>query len=186
MQLHHKPNPSSDHCVLILKNVQNSNKNRRRKKLIRFEEMWLKEEYYVGVVEEAWDRGTSRESNSLLSTCLGECRSSLSSWNNISFGHVGKKLAALQARLEVLECKRGSSSTLEEIECTRTEINMLLVAEEIMWSQRSRICWLKHGDKNTSFFHTKASSRYQRNTIQGVLDETDCWQSEDGGNWKIL
>ena len=41
--------------------------------------------------------------------------------------------------------------------------------------QRSRISWLKHGYKNISFFHTKASSRYQRNTIQGVLDETGCW-----------
>ena len=48
-----------------------------------------------------------------------------------------------------------------------------------MWRQRSRISWLKHGDKITSFFHTKASSKYQQNTIQGVLDESSCWQSEE-------
>ena len=105
MQLHHKPNPSSDHCVLILKNVQNSNKNRRRKKLFRFEEMWLKEEACVGVVEDAWARGASKESDSPLSSYLGECRHSLISWNNVSFGHMGKKLVALRARLEILECK---------------------------------------------------------------------------------
>ena len=60
MQLHHKPNSSSDHCVLILKDVQNSNKKPCRKKLFRFEEMWLKEESCAALVEEAWDRGTSR------------------------------------------------------------------------------------------------------------------------------
>ena len=146
----------------------------------------VKDEACVGVIEDAWDRGMHKESFSPLSSCLDECRRSLSAWNNNSFGHVGKKLAMLQARLEGLEGMGGSSVTLKEIECTRTEINTLLDSEEIMWHQRSRINWLKHGDKNTSFFHTKASSRYQRNTIQGVLDETDCWQSEDGGNWKIL
>ena len=87
----------------------------------------------------------------------------------------------LQARLEVLEGMRGSYATLEEIECTRTEVNNLLDTEEIMWRHRSRICWLKHGDKNISFFHTKASSRDNRNTIHGVLDDSGSWQSEDEG-----
>ena len=90
-------------------------------------------------------------------------------------------MAALQARLEALECKKGSSATLGEIDCTRSEINKLLDAEEVMWRQRSRISWLKHRDKNTSFFHTKALSRYHRNTIQGVLDESGCWQNEEEG-----
>ena len=143
--------------------------------------MWLKDEACVGVVEDAWDRGMNKDSFSPLSSCLDECRLSLSAWNNNSFGHVGKKLVTLQARLEVLEGMRGSYATLEEIKCTRTEINNLLDTEEIMWRHRSRICWLKHGDKNTSFFHTKASSRYNRNTIHGVLDDSGSWQSEDEG-----
>ena len=46
---------------------------------------------------------------------------------------MGKKLAAMQARLKVLECKRGSTATLEEIECTRMEINKLLDVEDVMW-----------------------------------------------------
>lgn len=94
---------------------------------------------------------------------------------------MGKKLAALQAKLEVLECNRGSSVNLREIDGTRMEMNKLLDAQEVMWRQRSRINRLKHGDKNTSFFHTKASSRYQHNTIQGVLDDLGCWQSEEEG-----
>ena len=105
LNLFHKPNSTSDHCVLILKDVQNSCKKWRWKKLFRFEEMWLKEEACVGVVEDAWARGASKESDSPLSSYLGECRHSLISWNNVSFGHMGKKLVALRARLEILECK---------------------------------------------------------------------------------
>lgn len=46
---------------------------------------------------------------------------------------MGKKLASLQAKLEVLECSQGSDVSMDEIEATRKEINRLLEAEEVIW-----------------------------------------------------
>ena len=45
-----------------------------------------------------------------------------------------------------------------------------------MWKQRSRNNYLKEGDRNTSFFHTKALNRKQQNWIQGLEDENGVWQ----------
>ena len=34
---------------------------------------------------------------------------------------------------------------------------------------------LKYGDQNTRFFHNKASQRFQRNKIVGLLDDSNSW-----------
>ena len=49
-----------------------------------------------------------------------------------------------------------------------------------MWKQRSRNIYLKEGDRNTSFFYTKASNRKQQNWIQGLEDENGLWQEDMG------
>ena len=44
-----------------------------------------------------------------------------------------------------------------------------------MWAHRSRVLWLKDGNKNTRFFHSKASQRRRRNYINGLFDDSGSW-----------
>ena len=53
-------------------------------------------------------------------------------------------------------------SKAEFLEVSKT-LDDLLMKQEIYWAQRSRISWLKHGDKNTKKIHAKASQRRRRN-----------------------
>ena len=43
--------------------------------------------------------------------------------------------------------------------------------EELKWRQRAKEEWLKHGDRNTKYFHACATQRKMRNLIKQIVDE---------------
>ena len=53
----------------------------------------------------------------------------------------------------------------------KKELIVLYDKEEKMWQKRSRIQWLKNGDRNTRFFHGSATQRKRQNFIKGLRDE---------------
>ena len=80
---------SSDHNMLILKAIPPKCRNKRGKRLFRFEAMWLKEDECDEVVKEAWGRGQMVGDQNHFGRCMQECCLSLQSWNSTNFGHVG-------------------------------------------------------------------------------------------------
>lgn len=111
--------------------------------------------------------------------CMEECRLSLTQWNKSTFGHVGRKITVLRQKLQELDSTGKSRTDMEMMQETKLELNKLLLEEEDIWNQRSRNCWLKSGDHYTSFFHTKASNRHQRNAIVKIMDSNGMWQEEE-------
>ena len=177
-RLHHVAASTSDHCMLLLKCTQTSWRRKRKPKLFRFESMWLRDNQCDDLVIDAWEQGECMGGLYPLNTCLNECRDALTHWNKTTFGHAGRKISTLRKKLQVLENNGGPGVDMEEIHETKLELNKMLMIEEDMWNQRSRNCWLKAGDKNMSFFHTKATNRHQRNTIQKVMSLEGVWQED--------
>ena len=63
---------------------------------------------------------------------------------------------------------------------TRIDLNCWLEKEDKMWRQRSRINWMQSSDRNSRFFHEKASARYKKNYIEGMMDADGVWQEDEG------
>jgi len=51
--------------------------------------------------------------------------------------------------------------------------------EETMWFQRSRQNWLTDEDRNSVFFHEKASQRSRANRLQQIQNSLGQWIEDD-------
>ncbi|KAK0594791.1 hypothetical protein LWI29_000556 [Acer saccharum] len=69
--------------------------------------------------------------------------------------------------------QQGSWKIIRKVE---SELDALLAHEETYWGQRSRELWLKNGDRNSKYFHSKALSRHVRNNISSLYDCPGCWK----------
>ena len=67
----------------------------------------------------------------------------------------------------------NDDATSEEIADALKERSAALKAEEMFWRQKSRILWLREGDRNSKHFHVLVKQRRARNMITQLLDENE-------------
>ena len=128
----------------------------------RFEAHWLKEETVEEMIKTAWAQAMANgEGRSFMQkTC--EVHEELHTWDQKVLKGPTYRIKKLQKELE--RVRRGPLT--EDSVAAQKEIlvrlELLLEQEELTWIQRARANWLKHGDRNTSFFHHFASTRRRK------------------------
>ena len=160
-KLHHLTNSALDHSPLLL-HLDRRVSKKKMKKLFRFESMWLKEPQCEEIVQNAWSDGIIAQSDFPLVSCINQCRMLLEAWNKNVFGQIGRKINEIQKHLEWLELQPASLGNIQDMRDTRMELNKWHEKEDAMWYQHSRINWFQDGDRNTSYFHAKASARLKK------------------------
>lgn len=87
---------------------------------------------------------------------LKKLRSDLCKWNIDEFGHIDTIISDLESKIADLDNKAEVQQLDESeiLERKNHQVNLWrwLKNKESLWAQKSRIQWLKEGDKNTCFF----------------------------------
>jgi hypothetical protein len=88
---------------------------------------------------------------------------------------VTKEIKNRRKRLKWLWNKPKNIARDEEVRKISSELDVLLQREEMMWKQRSRVAWLAEGDRNTKYFHRKATWRQSKNNIKRIRGLNGNW-----------
>lgn len=183
-KVHHLRCDSSDHIPLHI--LLSGLDPPLRKKLFHSEEMWLSNRGCEEVGFFAWNGdGTFRFNGDVLAK-IDKCGKDLTWWDKNVFGNVRReldRLKKLQVKAKEATMANGNNFRIRQL---KKEIDVLLDRESTMWAQRSRLLWVRNGDRNTRYFHARAQEgiegiRWRVLEMREVIDVSSkvillkCW-----------
>jgi hypothetical protein len=169
----HLVSPCSDHCPVLLKLAKESQPVVHGRQ-IRYEIFWERDPAMKELIDISWRELGPLGDLGSVSAGLKVMMRKLHAWGRKKFGNVTRELNRLREKLKNLYENNAPRS---EIRATSDMMNDLLYKEEMLWIQRSRIDWLKEGDRNTKFFHQNAVWRARKNKIAKLKDDNGVEQT---------
>ena len=126
-------------------------------------------------IEAVWKKDIEVNACNRVIKKIQNCGEALLKWSKTSFGSVRRELREKKKLLSKAELAASRGGDVARVRRLEHEVNILLDREAQMWSQRSKIQWLRDGDRNTLYFHSKASVRRRRNYIRGLYNREGRW-----------
>ena len=118
--------------------------------------MWLSDQGCTEIVEAVWDaRGIDDPMFGMMHK-IEKCGKAMQ-WNKDHFGNVQALLK--QKRKELIHVEKEAMRTGQNFWLLdlKKEIASLVDKEQRMWLQRSKVLWASQGDRNSKFFHYRAT-----------------------------
>jgi hypothetical protein len=164
--VHHLVSSRSDHSPILVyldkKPVMAASPRFRR-----YEMHWEKESTLSDEIQSSWQMQPKANNLGDIANKLNSVMGNLQSWSKRTTGHIPRKIEKLRIFLEKARSRRDNQSIKRSYEIA-AELDEFLEKEEIFWKQRSRVSWLREGDRNTRYFHRKATWRAKKNNIRSL------------------
>jgi exonuclease III len=148
-----------------------------RPKPFRFEKFWLTHPNFHQLAHTWWaqaeiDHGTHMYK---FQQRLKNFKQHLKSWNKSTFGNILLRKKEIESQLEELQrtfiAGSRTQNLVQEEEQLIADLEACREQEEILWRQKSRVQWLKEGERNTKFFHRAMTHRRYINRITQLEDD---------------
>eukprot|EP00253_Pinus_taeda_P003926 PITA_03926 len=183
------PGLGSDHWPIRLEiDIKKNNGN----KPFRFEAFWLRNPDFLRKMEEWWTQSKVKGKGKMhtIQLKLKEIKGKIKKWNKEEFGNIMEERQKLEKEMEEIQQKiilegRDEERSNEEGRIIN-QLEERRKQEEILWRQKSRIKWLREGERNTKFFHQAMFQNRQRNQIFSIKNVEAERIIEQGDIGKVL
>ncbi|XP_016667359.1 uncharacterized protein [Gossypium hirsutum] len=143
---------------------------RDQKLCFRFEECWATNSKAKSIISSKWNWEATKYVNK-----LEKIRGVLGLWQRDRYGKMKNDMRKLENKIDwAIDSERRDDSAIILREM-RSRLSQLYAREEKYWAQRSRSQWLRDGDRNTRYFHARATGRLKKNTIEKLKNEDGMW-----------
>ncbi|KAB2021692.1 hypothetical protein ES319_D07G157900v1, partial [Gossypium barbadense] len=136
----------------------------------RYEDCWITEKDIKRIINKEWKQGGGNYENK-----LENVRVSLGNWQKQNYWRMKRDISRLEDNINKIIDSTSRDNSVKMMREYRLRLNHLYDREERYWAQRSRVQWLKGGDRNTKYFHTKATRRLKKNSIEKIKYENGNW-----------
>ncbi|WMV17703.1 hypothetical protein MTR67_011088 [Solanum verrucosum] len=144
-----------------------------KKTYFKFENWWLEVEGFKQKVKAWWLSFPNMGKPAFtLENKLKLLKKELMRWSRSNEGDWKHKKEMILQQLKSREAIQENRSLTDDELVQKTHLAMefeeIAKEEEIAWRQRSRVQWLKNGDKNTRFFYRMANAHKRYNSIDAL------------------
>uniref|UniRef100_A0A803NUS5 Reverse transcriptase domain-containing protein n=1 Tax=Cannabis sativa TaxID=3483 RepID=A0A803NUS5_CANSA len=169
----------SDHTPLfldIMPHIQAAGK-----KQFRFDNHWTRFQECEEVIRQSW----CNSGMTFLQHKIQFCGQNLQTWGTSIVDNFSARIKHCNKELRVFKGRRDSEGK-KLYSDSKQMLFETLNQREIFWRQRSKQLWLKNGDQNSKFFHSKASSLRRNNNIVCLKDEMGTPKYWDTGLGELM
>ncbi|TYH28589.1 hypothetical protein ES288_A02G155300v1 [Gossypium darwinii] len=157
----------SDHEAIMMDSEGSKPNKARAGQMVwfRYDTCWADEQELKDIISSIW----SKEDCSMLDK-MDLTRDKLSPWQYQRFRRMKNKIKRVEEEISQLMDGGLKEWTMRQLKQARGKLGHLYDVEEKYWALRARSQWLREGDRNTRYFHVRASGRRRKNNISRLKD----------------
>lgn len=126
---------------------------RKRPGMFRYDRRLKDNPEVTELIQSTWKGATNRP----VLDRIASVRGAISRWNKEK--QLNSRILIEQKKEALEEALSSSTNDTTLIQTITTELAAAYKAEEAYWRQRSRLLWLRLGDRNSGFFHATTKNR---------------------------
>ena len=161
---------------MLVLDTQKVRKN--RKKRFQFDKRWIQQEDVEGVVKKAWSIHCEGTRWFKVKQKIRNCTVELLKWSSSKKGNSLEKIKWCKKQIDDIKTSTTENKK-QQVQEMKWQLKKAYEDEEAYWNQKSRLRWLKEGDKNTQFFHATVKGRRKRNKIQNLRMANGEWTANE-------